>query len=529
MRKQLLVAATATLLMIVSACSADSGDPNGSGDAPATKQEQDVACPPVEESAIDRNATFTWMYSVANTSFDPDKITTSNSWMYLYPVYDSLTRIDAAGEPQPMLAKSWEIGDGGKSLTLRLIENWKYHDGTAFDAASVKANLDRHRAAGTFNQQALSDVTSVDVVDASTVRVQTKLGAAPVIGILASSAGMMMSPAVFDDPDQARTPTGGSGAFKVTAYEPSTRVEYTPVEGYWDPAAVRVAKMVFLISSNDNARLNATITGKADVTFLRSSMYQPAKDAGLVVCQKSSLASFTIALNVSKPPFDKKEARMALNYAINRAAVNELQGGFCAPGVQMFPTSYYASDPTLTPDSYPYDPAKAREQLKSAGVPEGFTFELETDNLDAYQRVAELVQANLGEVGIKMTIRPVELPKLVEGFSVNKSVDAIMVQQKADADPSIQIASYYLPTGFSNPGGYSNSKITELDAKARGADSRESRAKIYQELFRTAHEDAAQPITLCHLNTPLAANGKVMGLEVYVDGSRQFRGVAIKK
>ncbi|MFI0405863.1 ABC transporter substrate-binding protein [Actinomadura sp. 3N508] len=528
MRKQLFVAAAATFLMIASACSADKDDPNGGDGGGAAKPKQNVACPPLDEAAIDRSATFTWMYSVANTSFDPDKITTSNSWMYLYPVYDTLIRMDANGEPTPMLAKKWEVGDGGKSLTLNLIENWKYHDGTAFDAASVKANIDRHRSGKSFNKQALSDVTGVDVVNASTVKVNTKSGAAPLIGILSSSAGMMMSPKVFDDPNQASKPTGGSGAFKVTAYEPNTKVEYTPVPGYWDPKAVNVAKMVFLISSNDNARLNATITGTADSTFLRSSMYQPAKDAKLAVCQKPSLASFTIAVNTGKAPFDKKEVRQALNYAIDRNAINELQGGFCQPGVQMFPNNYYASDPSLGPDAYPHDPGKAKELLAKAGVT-NLSFTLETDNLDAYQRVAELIQANLQEVGVKMTIRPVELPKLMEGFSVNKNVDAIMVQQKADADPSIQIASYYLPDGFSNPGAYSNPTITDLATKAKGAADRNAAKSIYQQLFKAAHDDAAQPITLCHLNTPLAMNNKVMGVEVYVDGSRQFRGVAVKK
>ncbi|MBT2208014.1 ABC transporter substrate-binding protein [Actinomadura sp. NEAU-AAG7] len=527
MRKRLIVAATAAFLTLTTACSA--GDDDGGGGTGAGKPAQNVACPPIDKAAIDKNATFTWMYSVANTSFDPDKITTSNSWMYLYPVYDTLVRMDANGEPKPMLAKKWKIGEKGKSLTLTLIDNWKYHDGTAFDAASVKANIDRHRDAKSFNKQALRGVTSVEVVDSATVKVVTKDGAAPLIGILGSSAGMMMSPKVFDDPNQARMPTGGSGAFKVTAYEPNTKVEYTPVKGYWDPAAVNVAKMVFLISSNDNARLNATITGQADVTFLRSSMYKPAKDAGLAVCQKPSLASFTIALNVKRPPFDKKEVRQALNYAIDRASVNELQGGFCQPGVQMFPSTYYASDPSLTAGAYPYDPAKAKELLAKAGIKNGFNFTLETDNLDAYQRVAELLQANLQEVGVKMTIRPVELPKLMEGFSVNKSVDAIMVQQKADADPSIQISSYYGADGFSNPGGYSNPTINDLAAKAQGAEDRASRAAIYKQLFRAAHDDAASPVTLCHLNTPLAMNDKVMGVEVFVDGSRQFRGVAVKK
>ncbi|MDF5754334.1 ABC transporter substrate-binding protein [Spongiactinospora sp. TRM90649] len=533
MRTKPIVAVAAALLALSTACSSatgERGEPNSeSSTAAAGKLEQTVACPPAEKGAIDENATFTWMYSVANTSFDPDKVTTSNSWMYLFPVYDTLTRLDASGDPQPMLAKEWKIGDGGKSLTLELIKDWKYHDGTPFDAKSVKANIDRHRAKGTFNEQALSDVREVEVVGPQTVKIGTGHGAAPLISILASSAGMMMSPAVFDDPGQANMPTGGSGAFKVTGYEPATKVEYTAVDGYWDPEALNVAKMVFLISSSDNARLNAVITGQADVTFLRSAMYAPAKDAGLVICQKPSLASFTIALNASHAPFDKKAAREAMNYAIDRESINELQGGFCQPGIQMFPTSYYASDPNLTADKYAYDPAKAKELLKAAGVPDGFEFTLETDNLDAYTSVAELIQANLQQVGIKMKIQPVELPKLMENFSVNKTADAVMVQQKADADPSIQIASYYLSNGFSNPGGYSNAKVVELDTQAKAAQTREERSAIYKKLFQETFADAAPPVTLCHLNTPLAMNDKVMGLEVYVDGSRQFRGVAIKK
>ncbi|RBQ21226.1 hypothetical protein DP939_00390 [Spongiactinospora rosea] len=533
MGTKLIVATAVALLAVSTACSSASGKPGdlnpGSTSTAAGQPAQNVACPPTDKGAIDKNATFTWMYSVANTSFDPDKVTTSNSWMYLFPVYDTLTRLNANGEPEAMLAKKWEVGDGGKTLTLDLIENWKYHDGTPFDAKSVKANLDRHRAKGSFNEQALSDVKKVDVSGDSTVKITTGHGAAPLISILASSAGMMMSPAVFDDPKQANMPTGGSGAFKVTGYDPATKVEYTAVKDYWDPDALNVAKMIFLISSSDNARLNAVMTGQADATFLRSAMYQPAKDGGLVVCQKPSLASFTIALNTTHAPFDKKEAREALNYAIDRKSINQLMQGFCQPGIQMFPTSYYASDPDLTAEKYPYDPAKARELLKAAGVPSGFEFTLETDNLESYTSVAELIQANLQQAGIKMKIQPVELPKLMENFSVNKTADAVMVQQKADADPSIQIAAFYLKNGFSNPGNYTNAKVVELDAEAKAAQSKEERAAVYKKLFQEAYADAAPPVTLCHLNTPLAMNAKVQGVEVYVDGSRQFRGVAIKK
>ena len=309
------------------------------------------------------------MYTAGNTSFDPDKITTNNSQMYLYPIYDSLVHVDAQGAPQPMLAEKWTVD--GKSITIDLIKNWTYHDGTPFDAASVKANLDRHRAEGSWNESALKDVTNVTVVDKDTVKVDTQNGAAPLVAVFASSAGMMMSPAVFDDPNQGLTPTGGSGAFKLSGYTSGSMAEYTAVDNYWDPETLHVAKMVYLVSTDDNARLNSVISGTSDSTFLRASMYEPAKQAGLVVCEAPSLSAYTINLNVQKSEFGKKEVREALNYAIDREAIAAVLNGFCEPGVQMYPTSYFAANPDLTAKDYAYDPEKAKALMEKAGLKDG--------------------------------------------------------------------------------------------------------------------------------------------------------------
>ncbi len=524
MRKRLILAAAlAACLTAATACSS-----SGSNTAGKSERKADTsACPAYEKGTNDPSATFTWIYSVGNTSFDPDKITTNNSQMYLYPIYDSLVHIDPKGNPEPMLAKKWTVD--GKSMTLDLIANWKYHDGTPFDAASVKANLDRHRTAGAWNEQALSDVTNVTVVNADTVKIDTKNGAAPLVAVLASSAGMMMSPAVFNDPNQALTPTGGSGAFTLASYTPGSKVEYAAVKNYWSPDDLRVAKMVYLVSGDDNARLNSVISGAADTTFLRASMYDPAKQAGLVVCEAPSLSSYQIALNTSKSEFGKKEVREALNYAIDRTSLAAITNGFCKPDIQMYPTTYYASDPDLTADKYPHDAQKAKDLLKKAGVPDGFEFTMEVINLDLYQQLAEVIQANLQEIGVKMNIVPVEINKLADDFSVSKTADASMSEQKAESDPSIQIESYYIKGGFNNPGGWSDPQITKLNEEGKAGSTTEERAKTYKKLYKAAFDAVVPSITLCHLTTPFTMNKKVMGVDIYADATRQFRGVAIKK
>ncbi|PRZ42425.1 peptide/nickel transport system substrate-binding protein [Antricoccus suffuscus] len=524
MRNKLTVAVVmAACLAFATACSSGGSSSTGKSERKA----ETSACPAYEKGTNDPSATFTWIYSVGNTSFDPDKITTNNSQMYLYPIYDSLVHIDAKGNPEPMLAKKWSID--GKSMTLELIPNWKYHDGTPFDAASVKANLDRHRAAGSWNEQALSDVTNVTVVDADTVKIDTANGAAPLVAVLASSAGMMMSPSVFDDPNQALTPTGGSGAFTLSGYTPGSKVEYTAVKNYWSPDDLRVAKMVYLVSGDDNARLNSVISGAADTTFLRASMYDPAKQAGLVVCEAPSLSSYQIALNTEKSEFSKKEVRQALNYAIDRKSLAAVTNGFCEPGGQMYPESYFASDPDLTADKYPYDPQKAKDLLKKAGLTNGFEFTMEVINLDLYQQLAEVIQANLQEVGVKMNIVPVEINKLADDFSVSKTADAQMSEQKAESDPSIQIESYYIKGGFNNPGNWSDPEITKLNEEGKAGATTDERAKTYKKLYKAAYDAVVPDIVLCHLTTPFTMNKKVMGVEIFADATRQFRGVAIKK
>lgn len=514
-------------LLAAAACSSGNSGSGSTDKAQEQRAAQSDDCPGLS-GQLDKNATFTWMYSVDTTSFDPDKITSNNSQMYLYPIYDSLVHIDADGTPQPMLAKSWKVSDDGNTLEMKLIDNWTYHDGTPFDAASVKANIERSQTLPeSFNKNALATVTSVDAVDPTTVRFNTKGGAGALIGVLGGSAGMMMSPAAFDKPGEDTNPTGGSGAFRLTKYVPGSRVEYEAVDHYWDPKAVNIKKLVFTISSDDNARLNSVETGASNATFLRASMYDPAKQAGLVVCQKPSLSVYSLNLNTARSEFGKEKVREALYYAIDRDAVKQVTEGFCEPAVQMFPTSYFAANKDLTAAKFPHDPDKAKQLLKDAGLPDGFSFNLEVINLELYQQIAEVMQANLAEVGIKMNITPVDISRLAEDFSVNKSVDAIFFEQKPESDPSTLTAEYYMPTGFNNPGGLSTPEIQKLQAETLKGSTPDERHEVFSKLFAAVAEQAGPNVPVCNLTTPFAMDKKTRGLEIYADASRQFRGVAI--
>src|SRR5881396_3129620 len=115
----------------------------------------------------------------------------------MYAMYDSLVRVTPKGEIIPWLAEKWETSTDGKTVTFTLRTDVKFHDGTAFDADSVKWNIERYKT--TANSQRTGDLSSVDtltVVDAKTVKFNLKTAFAPLLGALVDRAGMMVSKAV---------------------------------------------------------------------------------------------------------------------------------------------------------------------------------------------------------------------------------------------------------------------------------------------------------------------------------------------
>src|SRR6185295_18501257 len=116
-----------------------------------------------------------------------------------YAMYDSLVRVSPKGEILPWLAEKWTTSSDGKAVTFNLRQGVKYQDGSVFDAASVKWNIERYKTGkGSSRTGDLALVDTVDVVDANTVKFNLKQAFAPLLGALVDRAGMMVSQKVVD-------------------------------------------------------------------------------------------------------------------------------------------------------------------------------------------------------------------------------------------------------------------------------------------------------------------------------------------
>src|SRR6266571_8760993 len=108
---------------------------------------------------------------------------------------DKLVDIDENLNIVPQLATSYQWSPDNKALTLKLRQGVTFHDGEKFDAAAVKYNIERHKnMAGSNRRGELAPVSSVDVIDAATVRLNLTAPFSPLLAQLADRAGMMVSP-----------------------------------------------------------------------------------------------------------------------------------------------------------------------------------------------------------------------------------------------------------------------------------------------------------------------------------------------
>ena len=110
------------------------------------------------------SATLIYYDAVGNETLDPAEPQSGSSFSQevLLAVYDTLVRLDEAGNPTPGLAESWSASPDLMSFTFKLRQGVKFHDGTDLTAETVKRNIDRNVALG--NRASGTMVDSVKLV-----------------------------------------------------------------------------------------------------------------------------------------------------------------------------------------------------------------------------------------------------------------------------------------------------------------------------------------------------------------------------
>jgi len=451
-------------------------------------------------------------YTTGTTSFDPARSSSGGDRALLLPVYDRLVQLSNQGEPQPMLATKWEFTRNGAELVLTLRQGVTFQDGTSVDAEAVKANLDRFRTLPESTQRsALRAITDVRVVDASHVAIDCNNGCGGLIQTLGDTAGMMVSPKAFANPDLGSHPVG-AGAYTLTEYRPGTRAVYKAVKNYYDPANQPFDGIEITVFADDATRLNALRSGQIDMTLLRPYQVAEAKAAKLNVVGSRGAIWYYMGMNMNRGKFTDIRVRQALNYAIDKKQISEsLLAGYCKPSDQPIREGVLGFAKQTPKVVYPYDPAKAKQLLVEAGLGKGFEFNAVVYNIPLFVQIAEALQAQFAQVNVKMNLQPMPVPQAISAYFGKGTVDGYVGINLGQNDPSALLANLYLNDGFFNPSKFTTPAIVEAYTKSMEHTDNESRQAAFETLIKSALAEAYH-VGICDVLTPVAYTNAVKGV-----------------
>ena len=445
---------------------------------------------------------------------------------------DKLFDIDEKLAIVPQLATGHEWSADSKTLTIKLRNDVTFHDGEKFDAAAVKFNIERHKTmAGSNRSGELRPVTSVDVVDPTTVRLNLSAPFSPVLAALADRAGMMVSPKAA----QAGGANFGtrpvcSGPYRFVERVAQDRISFERYPGYWNKANVHFEKVVYTPIVDATVRLANLRSGQFDIIerVAPSDMEGLKKDRNLKVARITEIGYQGITINLGKSdraqknPLGKEaKVREAFELAIDRAGIvqvvmdNEATVGnqWVAPS-----NAFYAKNMPVPKR----DVARARALLKEAGVPNP-SFTLVTPTTSDAQRLALVIQAMTKDAGFDVKIQSTEFATSLN-MADKGDFEAYVLAWSGRADPDGNIYSFAACKQPLNYAGYCDPAVDELLNTARTQRELAERKKTYDQVAARLLKD--RPIVyLYHRNWLWAYNGKLTGLRGVPDGLIRVTGL----
>lgn len=494
--------------------------------APTTAESE-----PVSDDAFDPDGVLRYIYNNSPGTLDPHIVNTAFANVPLFLIFDRLVHVSPEGEAIPGLATSWEFAEDGSTLTFNLREGVTFHDGTPFDAEAVKVNIDHaQNAEGSFVTSELTAIDSVDVIDPLTVVFNLNVPDVGLILKLSDRAGAMMSPASIEAGDAAERPVG-AGMMEIDGeYQVGVQLNFKRYDDYWDPSVQKLAGLEMTFLTDTTAALNSVRSGGADAALIREAEIDPAEDAGLNVLYDFDLGFANVNLNpANAPALADQDVRLALNLAIDRQAiVDGLLFGYGKVTNQPFPSGYFAHDPDAP--LYDYDPEEARRLLSEAGYADGFDLEITSVPTPASVRVAEALASQLTDIGVNATVVQVEAAVLGQMITVDQTTQVVSLRWTGRPDPTSTIEQLYMPGGSQNPGDLVTDRAFELYEAQKVETDPTARAELLQQLGAEFVENPpATQLVLFETVSATAATNEVVGLQNWVTGKLEFRGVGMAR
>ncbi len=522
-----LVAASAGLAPILQGCNSGAPAPTAAPKAaePTKAPAAPAATKPAEAAAATGQPTPGGILRVTLgndiKTLDPHKPAVVFDRDVLDQIFEGLVDCDLV-EDRPALAEKWETTDA-KSYTFYLKKGVKFHDGTDFTADAVKSSFDRvadpATAATAVPKDVRANVAEITVVDKYTVKIVLKAASAA----FPSEVGeIRIVPKDFDP-----TKPIGTGPFQYVEWVRNQRIRIKKFADYHMKGLPYLDEVVFQPVPDEDQKISLLQTGQVDFAdTIPLPRVKEIKQAGKIVVlgipAGVSPSSYWMDCNCNWGPLKDARVRRALNYAIDRKAILDITFGEGTLKSSLVPPKHWAFNPKALSFNE-RDVAKAKQLLAEAGQSGGFSVQLKQITSRAeFTTIAQLVQANLADIGVKLEIIPLEAGVFVEQV-INKSDFQLgMTGVVPMYDPDPLLGKTYKTSGWKNE------EFDKLLVQGRAEAKQEERKKIYARAQEIAQEES--PAFVVNERPILyGASPKVQNFKPDLRQHTHFREVWLKK
>ncbi|MEK4484428.1 glutathione ABC transporter substrate-binding protein [Psychrobacillus sp. FSL H8-0484] len=430
------------------------------------------------------------------TGLDPHFITDIPSANVVHgKVYETLLAFDKDRNFVPLLATEWkQVDDLTWDFTLR--EGVKFHDGTPFNGEAVKATFDRllDPATGSPQKDKLGMISEVVVVDDTHITIKLSTPYAPLLSILASNEGSILSPKMIQEtPDELATHPVGTGPFVFDSWKSGQAITLNKNNDYWGEKA-KVDSVVFKVVPEDATRLAMIESGEAHISdqVPVTEIERIENSDKMSLFRTDGLAVEYLGFNTTVAPFDNVKVRQAISYAIEREAI--ISGVYNNVGtlanVAMSPQVFgYSADVK----AYPYDVNKAKELLQEAGFDKGIKVKLLTSDRKERINMAEVIQSQLKGIGVDVEIQVMEYGSYIQQIENSEHQMLIGGWGNATGDGDYNQYNLFHSASVGAPGNhfyYQNPVVDNLIEQARVETEPRKREEIYKEAMQIEMDDA---------------------------------------
>lgn len=499
------------------------------------------------------NDTLIYCTVASPESFNPQLATSGPTFIASSQMlYNRLVTLrDSDKTPAPSLATKWEVSPDGKTVTFTLREGVKFNANRFFTPTrdfnaddvifTVMRQLDPknpYHKVGQGGYEYFQDlgldklIEKVEKVDDYHVRFRLSRPNAAFVADQAMDFASILSAQYAEAMLKKGTPENvdnwpvGTGPYVLQQYKVDALIRYVANPHYWqNPVATK--HVIFSIVPDPQTRLAKLKTNECQIIPAPTPVQfaQIEGDKNLRLHSLDGLNVGYLAFNTQKKPFDNLLVRQALNYAVDKKAI--VNAVFMDSGTvakSPIPPAMLGYDNDL-PD-YDYNPQKAKDLLKQAGLEKGFSTDIWSMPVQRpynpnSRRIAEMIQSDWAKVGVQAKIVTWEWGQYLAGMRKGEHGSALYGWISDNGDPD-NFAGTLLTCsavdGGANAARWCDSRYDKLVARALEISDPAQRATLYKQAQVIFHEKAPW-IPLANGKIYYATRSNLSGYRVDVNGS----------